>query len=132
MLSLFNKLTAEQARQLSPVTLAFVGDAVFSLYIRERVVLKCDHKPADLQKITSAEVSAHGQNVLLEKIEGLFNEEESAVFHRGRNAKKATKSKNASVGEYNRSTGLEAVFGYLYLSGQDERIAYLIEAGNEN
>jgi ribonuclease-3 family protein len=132
MLSLFNTLSKEQARQLSPITLAFVGDDVFSLYIRESVVINSDHKPADLQKITSAKVSAHGQNVLLEKIEGFFNEDESAVFHRGRNAKKATKSKNASVAEYNRSTGLEAVFGYLYLSGQNERIAYLIEAGNEN
>lgn len=132
MFGYYTKLSEEQARQLSPVTLAFVGDAVFSLYIREKVVLSSDHKPADLQKLTTAQVSAHGQNALLEKIEGLFTEEESRVFHRGRNAKKASKSKNASVAEYNRSTGLEAVFGYLYLTGQYSRISQLIEAGNEN
>jgi ribonuclease-3 family protein len=132
MLNLFESISADKARQLSPVTLAFVGDAVYSLYVREKVVLLSDHKPSDLQKITSGIVSAHGQSALVEKIEGLFNEEEQAIFHRGRNAKKATKSKNASVAEYNRSTGIEAVFGYLYLTGQIDRLKYLIEAGNEN
>jgi ribonuclease-3 family protein len=132
MLNLFTELSADSARQLSPITLAFVGDAVYSLYVREKVVALSDHKPADLQKITSAVVSAHGQSTLVERIESLFTEEEEAIFHRGRNAKKATKSKNASVAEYNRSTGLEAVFGYLYLTGQHDRLRYLIEAGNEN
>lgn len=132
MFNLFTKISEEKARQISPVTLAFVGDAVYSLYVREKVVLSCDHRPADLQKMTSAAVSAHGQNVLLERIEGSFTEDESAIYHRGRNAKKATKSKNASVAEYNRSTGFEAVLGYLYLTGQYDRISQLLEADDEN
>ena len=127
MFNLFSCITPRQARQLSPVTLAFVGDAVYSLYVRSKVVTSCDHKPNDLQKITSAEVSAKGQSTLLLKIEERFTQEESEIFHRGRNAKQATKSKNASVADYNRSTGFEAVLGYLYLTGQYERISRLLE-----
>ncbi|MDE7084394.1 MAG: Mini-ribonuclease 3 [Clostridia bacterium] len=127
---MLTKISEERARQISPVTLAFVGDAVYSLYVREREVLSCDGKLADLQKRTSAAVSAKGQSDLLIKIERLFTPTEEEIFHRGRNAKKSTKSKNASVIDYNRSTGFEAVLGYLYLTGQYERIAYIIEGGN--
>ncbi len=130
MFGLFSKMDADKARQLSPVTLAFVGDAVYSLYIRQREVESADMRPAELQKRTSALVSATGQSELLMRIEGAFTEEEAAVYHRGRNAKKATKSKNASVADYNRSTGFEAVLGYLYLTGRYERISQLIEGDN--
>ncbi|MDE7379635.1 MAG: Mini-ribonuclease 3 [Clostridia bacterium] len=131
MFNLFTKISKERAKQISPVTLAFVGDAVYSLYIREKQVLLADGKLADLQKRTSDAVSAKGQSQLLFRIESLFTEEEAEIFHRGRNAKKATKSKNASVVDYNRSTGFEAVLGYLYLSGQYERISQLIEEDNQ-
>jgi len=122
----FTKITAEKARQISPVTLAFVGDAVYSLYIREREVLRSDGKLSELQKHTSERVSAKGQSKLLYRIESMFTPEEEDIYHRGRNAKKTTRSKNASVIDYNRSTGLEAVLGYLYLSGQYQRIVQLI------
>ena len=124
---LFTKIGKEKARQYSPVTLAFVGDAVYSLLVRERQVLQFDAKLNDLQKQVSAAVSAKGQSDLLEKIEEKFTEEEREIYHRGRNAKKSTKSKNASVIDYNRSTGFEAVLGYLYLTGQYERISLLTE-----
>lgn len=127
MFNLLTKISAESAKQLSPVTLAFVGDAVYSLYIREREVLACDGKLSDLQKRTSAAVSAKGQSELLFKIEQKFTQEEEEIYHRGRNAKKSTKSKNASVADYNRSTGFEAVLGFLYLTGQYDRISQLIE-----
>ena len=128
---MLTKISEERARQISPVTLAFVGDAVYSLYVREREVLRCDGKLADLQKRTSAAVSAKGQSDLLIKVEELFTPEEEEIFHRGRNAKKSTKSKSASVADYNRSTGFEAVLGYLYLTGQYGRIAQLIEGGEQ-
>lgn len=126
MFDFFTTVSVEYARNLSPVTLAFVGDAVYSLYIREKLVLSTDYATGTLQKLTSAEVSAHGQSLLLEKISPLFTEEETDIFKRGRNAKKSTKSKNASVAEYNRSTGFEAVLGYLYLTGQYKRIDELL------
>ncbi len=127
MYGLFEKMSAEKARLLSPVTLAFVGDAVYSLYVRAKEVENTDRPVSLLQKRTADVVSAKGQNKLLERAEGLFTEEEAAVFRRGRNAKKATKSKNATANEYNRSTGFEAVLGYLYLTGQYERISLIIE-----
>ena len=127
MFNLFTTIDIKKAKNLSPVTLAFVGDAVYSLYVREKLVLSTDFSTGELQKLTSYEVSAHGQSELLEKILPLFTEEESDIFKRGRNAKKSTRSKNASVLEYNRSTGFEAVLGFLYLTGQYQRISYLLE-----
>ena len=131
MFDFFTAVSVETARKLSPVTLAFVGDAVYSLYVREKLVLSADYPAGTLQKLTSQQVSAHGQSELIERIFPLFTEEEADVYKRGRNAKKPTKSKNASVAEYNRSTGLEAVFGYLYLTGQYDRISQLLDSGAE-
>ncbi len=130
MFDFFTTISVEKAANLSPVTLAFVGDAVYSLYVRERLVLSTDFKTGALQRLTSNEVSAHGQSQLLEKLQPLFTEEENDIYRRGRNAKKATKSKNASVAEYNRSTGFEAVLGYLYLTGQYKRIDELLNCLN--
>ncbi len=126
MFNFFTTITEREAKNLSPVTLAFVGDAVYSLYVREKLVLSSDFSTGTLQKLTSNEVSAHGQNALLERLMPLFDEEEIAVFKRGRNAKKPTRSKNATVAEYNNSTGFEAVLGYLYLTGKYERIDELL------
>ena len=126
MFEFFGSVTNAQANNLNPVTLAFVGDAVYSLYVRHKLVLKADYSPAVLQKMSCAEVSAHGQNELLHRIAGLFTEEEQAIFRRGRNAKKPSHSKNADLAEYNNSTGLEAVLGWLYLTGQNERLLCLL------
>lgn len=125
-------LTKTQAARINAVTLAFLGDAVFTLFVRERLVRSNTGKAADLQRAAAKVVSAKGQSVFLDKVLALFTEEENEVFHRGRNAKKATKSKNASAGEYARSTGFEAVLGYLYLTGEDERIARLLSLIDED
>lgn len=132
MFDFFTVIEDDKARNISPVTLAFVGDAVYSLYVRERLVLSTDYGTGELQKLTSSSVSAHGQSEYLEKILPLFTEDETEIYKRGRNAKKATKSKNASVAEYNRSTGFEAVLGYLYLTGRYKRIEELLSLDYEN
>ncbi len=132
MFDFFTTIDKERARNLSPVTLAFVGDAVYSLFVRGKLVLSTDFKTGELQKLTSKRVSAHGQSELLEVLTARFTEEEADIFRRGRNAKKSTKSKNASVAEYNRSTGFEAVIGYLYLTGQYERISQLLDEDDED
>ena len=124
-------LTKNEARQISPVTLAFLGDAVYSLYVRERLTVDNGGKAADLQRVASKVVSAQGQSVFLEKLLPMFTEEEADVFRRGKNAKKATKSKSASNLEYSRSTGFEAVLGYLYLIGEEDRIKELLNASDE-
>lgn len=120
-------MAPESARNLSPVTLAFIGDAVYSLYVREGLVRSADFKAGELNKLSSKRVSARGQSELLERLLPLFSEEEAEIFRRGRNAKKSARAKHASVSEYNRSTGFEAVLGYLYLTGQYERIQFLLK-----
>lgn len=127
MFEFFEPISENKANNLSPVTLAFVGDAVYSLFVRHKLTLAADYTAGTLQKLSSAEVSAHGQNDLLRRIEPLFTEQEAAIFKRGRNAKKPSHSKNADLAEYNNSTGLEAVFGWLYLTGQNDRLLQLLE-----
>lgn len=119
-------LSVEEAIQLNPITLAFLGDATYSLWVRQRLALTGGNRVSELQKSATALESARGQSALLDKILPLLTETELEVFRRGRNAKKATKSKHASVGEYNRSTGLEAVVGFLRITGNDERIDELL------
>ncbi len=131
MFSLSTTLEAQKAKQLNPVVLAFVGDAVYSLFVREKLCLSTDYKTGELQRLTSQSVSAHGQNELLDKIRPHFTVEEEEIFLRGRNAKKGTRSKSATVAEYNRSTGFEAVLGFLYITGQRERIDALLNMGEE-
>lgn len=111
---------------MNPVTLAFVGDAVYTLYVREKITLSADYHLGVMQKMTSDKVSAHGQNITLREISPMFTQDEADIFRRARNAKKATKSKNADVAEYNNSTGFEAVLGYLYLTGRYDRISELL------
>ena len=131
MFSLSTTLEAQKAKQLNPVVLAFVGDAVYSLFVREKLCLSTDYKTGELQRLTSQSVSAHGQNELLDKIRPHFTIEEEEIFLRGRNAKKGTRSKSATVAEYNRSTGFEAVLGFLYITGQTERIDTLLNMGED-
>ncbi len=121
----FEPVSKERAKQMNPVVLAFVGDAVYTLLVRQRLALASGYKTGELNLRASAVVSAHGQSDLLERVLPLFTEEEADIFRRGRNAKKPTKSKNASSAEYSRSTGFEAVVGYLYLTGNEERIKTL-------
>ena len=126
MLTERKTLTKVEAMQLNPVALAFVGDTVYSLYVRERLALSGCGKVSQLQRVAAQVVSAKGQSAFLDKLIPLFTEEEADIFRRGKNAKKGTKSKSASSLEYNRSTGLEAVLGYLYLIGDEERIKQLL------
>ena len=126
MLTGRENLTKAEAAQYNPVTLAFIGDAVFSMYVRERLAMSGIGKAADYQRAAVKLVSAKGQSAFLERLLPLLDEEESEIFRRGKNAKKATKSKNASSLEYNRSTGFEALLGYLYLMGSEERICEIL------
>lgn len=123
-------LSVEEAKQMNPVTLAFLGDAVYSLYVRERMVRK-GGKPSEFQRAASKVVSARGQSAFLENVLPLFSQEEEEIYRRGRNAKKATKSKHATAAEYNRSTGFEAVLGYLYLTENEERLYFLLAQTDE-
>ena len=117
----------EEALKIHPVALAFVGDAVYSLYVREKLVKEANESPGVYQRAAGAAVSAKGQNALIEKVRDSFTEEEADIFRRARNAKKGTKAKSASVAEYNRSTGIEAVIGYLYRTENHARVREILE-----
>lgn len=126
MLTERQPLQKTEAAQLNPVALAFVGDAVYSQYVRERLALSGCGKVSLLQRTAADVVSATGQSAFVDVLLPLFTEEEAEIFRRGKNAKKATKSKSASSLEYNRSTGFEAVLGYLYLTGNEARLRELL------
>ena len=119
-------MTEAEVKQMNPVVLAFLGDAVYSLWVRERLVRSGEGKAAEFQRAASKIVSARGQSAFLENVLPLLTEEETEIFKRGRNAKKPTKSKSATAAEYNRSTGFEAVIGFLHLTGQSARIEKLL------
>lgn len=132
MFNIDDKLSKNSARQLSPITLAFIGDAVYTLFVREKIVFEKELKGADLNKKTSEVVKATAQASFVDKIMPCLTEEEIDIFRRARNTKKNTRAKSASVIEYNKSTGLEALIGYLYVTGEIDRLNYLLNLGEND
>ena len=125
-------MDSQKAKNLNPIVLAFVGDAVYSLFIREMLTFLSDSKTGELNKKATKKVCATAQSAFIKEIEGLLTEEEMTVYKRARNAKKGTRAKNASIQEYNTATGFEAVLGYLYLVGQNDRLNFLLNKGKTN
>lgn len=114
--------------EAGPLTLAYMGDAVFELLTRERIVLAGEKPPAELNRLARGYVTAVAQSAAVERLLPLLDEDETAVYKRGRNAKSAHAPKSAGAVEYRRATGLECLFGYLYLAGRIERARALFEA----
>lgn len=114
-----------KANEYSPLVLAYIGDSVFDMLVRTMLIKEANCPVNVLHKKAKHYVSAVSQAKMFEKIMLIADDEEKAVLKRGRNAKSFTKAKNASVIDYRHATGLEALFGYLYLSGKNERIMEL-------
>lgn len=121
----------ENLKQYSPLTLAYIGDAVYELVIRTALVRRSNEAVNRLHRKSSALVNARKQSEMIRVLESHFTEEEDSVYHRGRNAKSYTKAKNAGIVDYRRATGFEAVIGYLYLKGDIGRLTELIEMALE-
>jgi ribonuclease-3 family protein len=113
----------------SPLTLAYIGDAIYDLIIRTMLVEKGNSQVNKLHQKASSLVKATTQKEILHAIQESLTEEELGVFKRGRNAKSVTTAKNASVTDYRIATGFEAMIGYLYMTEQMERILYLVKEG---
>ena len=113
--------------QLSPLTLAFVGDAVFDLFVRERLVCLANRPVNRLHSLAVSLVKASSQARAAKKLSEILSEKELSVLKRGRNAHTNHKAKNASESDYHYATGLEALFGFLYLSGESDRLRELFE-----
>ena len=113
--------------QLSPLTLAFVGDAVFDLFVRERLVCLANIPVNRLHSLAVSLVKASSQARAAKRLSEILSEKELSVLKRGRNAHTNHKAKNASESVYHYATGLEALFGFLYLSGESDRLRELFE-----
>lgn len=116
-------------RTYSPLTLAYLGDAVYELVVRTALVEKGNCPVNRLNKMASDLVKASAQSQMAARIEPLLTEDEAAVYRRGRNAHSPTMAKHATMGDYRRATGVEALVGYLYLKGDMARVLELMDKG---
>ena len=124
-------IQAQDAKQYSPLTLAYIGDAIYEVIVRTVLVEKGNAPVNTLHKRASKLVKAEAQKDAFFRIKELLSEEEMAVFKRGRNAKSYTSAKNATIGDYRIATGYEALYGYWYLSGQTERMLTMAQKAME-
>lgn len=118
----------ERPHLLPPLALAYVGDAVYELYVRRRVVAQGLTKPRDLHMQTVGYVRARSQAAALQQVMAHLTSEEQEVARRGRNAKPGHIPKGSNPAEYAQSSAFEALVGYLYLAGREERLGQLLEA----
>ncbi len=110
---------------LSPLTLAFVGDSVYGLFVREQLVCEANRSVKALHRESVKSVCCQAQSACMEKLLPVLTEQEQAVYRRGRNAHTSHTPKNASPADYHAATGFEALFGYLYLKGEIGRLKEL-------
>ncbi len=122
-------IEAKDIRSYSPLTLAYIGDAIFDVIIRSILVSRGNTQVNNLHKRACAIVKAQTQADFADALMDDFTEDEMNIYRRGRNSKPHTKAKNASTMEYLEATGFEAVIGYLYLTGNMDRICELINKG---
>ena len=125
-------LEQQDIKTYSPLTLAYLGDAVYDVIIRTMLVEKANMQVNKLHQKASSYVKAEAQKEMFFAIEKELTEEELGIYKRGRNAKSFTSAKNASIGDYRIATGFEALIGYLYLLGKMERILELVKIGIES
>lgn len=121
----------QDIRTYSALTLAYIGDAVYDLIIRTVVVGRANRPVNELHRIVVKYVSANAQSRIVTALMESFTEEEQSVYRRGKNSKPHTTAKNASVEDYLKATGFEAVIGYLYLTDRMDRVLELVRKGLE-
>ncbi len=121
-------ISEKDARMLSPLKLAYLGDAVLDLFVREYMVKHDMGKAGKLHKKAVSIVNATAQARFIQSIEPTLNEAEADIFRRGRNAKSGMVPKNSPVADYRIATGFEALLGYLYVSGSYERLNTILDA----
>ena len=121
------KLEKKDVKLYSPLTLAFLGDAVYSLYVREMLTLTANKPTGKLHKESIEYVNASFQAQMAKIIIPLLNNDELSVFKRGRNAHSSHAPKNQSDADYRYATALETLYGYLFLCGDTERLSYIFK-----
>ena len=124
-------LSSKDWKLYSPLTLAYLGDAVYEMVIRTICVKRANMQTQKLHRKVTGYVSAKAQAKMMDALAGELTDEEESIYRRGRNSKPYTKAKNASMEEYLKATGFEALVGYLYLQKEYERMNALIAHGIE-
>ena len=122
-----NKMTQYEAKTKNILVLAYIGDAVQTLYVRRRIVENNDYKAGKLNAISQKFVSAKGQSRAYDSIKEKFTEQEYHIANTARNTQTKNIAKNSDIETYKKATSLEAVFGYLYLSEEKERLEELLD-----
>lgn len=125
------ELAQVEPRQLSPLVLAYIGDSIYDLVIRTYLISLGNMPVNKINWHACRLVKAETQSKLIGILEEQLTENELSVYKRGRNAKSYTSAKNATIGDYRRATGFEALMGYLYLDGQYDRLTKLVHTGLE-
>ncbi|MHB1683797.1 MAG: Mini-ribonuclease 3 [Bacilli bacterium] len=120
-------MTEEEAYRMPPLALAYVGDAVWELEVRIMLVDSGERRPQQLHRLAVQKVRANAQADRLRRIADALSERELAVVRRGRNAKSRSVPKSATVADYRASTGVEALLGYLRLSGLTDRLREIVQ-----
>lgn len=123
----FEPLDEFHARQRGALELAYIGDAVYECCVRTRLVLRGGGRMKALHRAAVSLVRAESQARALQRLEPMLNELEADVCRRARNASPGSMPKHASPGDYHAATALEALMGYLYLSGQQARLSELVD-----
>ncbi len=125
-----NTVNKNNISDYSPMAMAFLGDAVYGIMVREKLVRECNRPAGVLHTLSIKQVNAAAQAIGAKKILPVLTQDESDVFRRGRNTHTNHTPKNQTEGDYHYATGLETLFGYLYLLGENERLRELFEIIN--
>ena len=118
-------------RELSSLTLAFIGDSVYELFVRTKILSGGNRPAGELHKIAVGYVKAKAQSTAMHALLDNLSDEEAEIFKRGRNTNIHTVPKNADMNDYRTATGLEALIGYLYITGNTERLNKILEEAFE-
>lgn len=125
-------MQCKKPNEYSPLTLAFIGDGVYDLLVREYLISIANRPVGELNRQKVSLVCCESQSKFVDLLLPLLSDEETAVYKRGRNTQTNSTPKNAKLADYHRATGFEALFGYLYISGQSKRINDLFKVITDN
>ena len=123
------KLDKVDLRSYSPLALAFIGDSIFAAVVKTVIIERGNCQGSKLHQYSAHIVKAESQALMYDKWQDILSEDELSVMRRGHNAKSANSAKHASLKEYHKATGVEALIGYLFLKGDEDRICELIHMG---
>ncbi|MBQ3181638.1 MAG: Mini-ribonuclease 3 [Clostridia bacterium] len=126
--SVLSKDEIPEINTLSPLTLAFLGDSVYEMFVRTKILASGNRPASELHKIAVGYVKAKAQADAAHKILDMLTDDELAIYKRGRNTNIHTVPKNADMADYRHATALETLIGYLYLKGEEERLIKILNA----